>query len=365
MDKLLYLYKGWRLYFAGLPGFGRNFTRDSIISALLTNDAAMLGDQLRFCADSQGQQPNSYDGEEPGKIHHEIPATVIAGLSTKYNACDTTALFLIGHRRYFELTADRSLIKSQEKNIKMAVSYILNHLRDDFFIEDPSYCGAAHFALKVTYWKDSCLPKRVNGQPVYPVIYPLADVQNISALRSASALLGDSSLKIKAQKMVRKLMDLFDQERGIFYIAKDSAGSISGAASDSLHLLYYLEPGDLSSDVLEKLVDSSKVLETKIGYRTLDQQTAQYSSDPYHSKTVWPFEQALINIAATRFGLSAAAEVSSRIIERLRMDQGFDPEIYEMVTDLGERGGCDTQLWTIAAKRYFASLLSNDSLFKN
>ena len=38
-------------------------------------------------------------GEEPGKIHHELPGVKQDGLWTTYDACDTTALFLLALAR--------------------------------------------------------------------------------------------------------------------------------------------------------------------------------------------------------------------------------------------------------------------------
>ena len=178
-----------KLYKAGLPGFPRNFTRDSIISAILLQNAQMLRDQLIFCARKQGKKKNPHTGEEPGKIFHEYPGVEIRKQSTLYNACDTTALFIIGHKIYYDLTKDTSLIKSQKGNILMAVNYIINHLKEGLFFEDPKFSGAKKFALRVTYWKDSVLLGRRGGNPSYPASFFLAHIQNMHALRCAEKIL--------------------------------------------------------------------------------------------------------------------------------------------------------------------------------
>ena len=186
IDKLKANYKGFDLYRAGQT-YSANFSRDSIISALLKQDPEMLKNQLSFCAYEQGKKRNPLTGEEPGKIHHEFPGfKMINGLYTTYNACDTNALYLIGHYTYQKLTKDNSLAEEQKKNIEQATNYILRHIDENgFFIEDPKFCGNDKFALKVTYWKDSCLIDRDNGMPDYPVVYTLPHIQNLDGLRKS------------------------------------------------------------------------------------------------------------------------------------------------------------------------------------
>ncbi len=355
MQNLLEPREGLTLYNAGLPHFPRNFTRDSIISAYLFHDPAMLRDQLIFCARKQGVRADPQSGEDPGKIFHEYPGFPIGDKLTTYNACDTTALFLWGHELYLRWTGDRSLSEGQAPAIRAAVGYILRHLRSNLFWEDPSFSGADSFALRVTYWKDSQITGRREGKPVYPVAYTLAQAQNLAGLRSAGRILQDRSLIAQAERMVGSLQRLWDQDLENFYIAYDKDGPIRGISSDGLQLLFYLEPGDLFAEELRALSSSSACLETPIGYRTLEPKRSGGDLESYHSKTVWPFEQALIFEAARKFHLPRVAEVSRRITSELSRGEGVDPEIYE----LGEQGfrpaGCSTQLWTIAAKEYFAA----------
>ena len=54
-------------------------------------------------------------------------------------------------------------------------------------------------------------------------------------------------------------------------------------------------------------------LETSIGYRTLSSSASNHVTDSYHSKTVWPFEQAIIHNSGRRFGLDRIVEISGRI----------------------------------------------------
>lgn len=355
LDKLKISNNGLFLYKAGLPALPGNFTRDSIISGILMQNPESLGQQLSFCASKQGKLKNSLTGEEPGKIFHEYPGVEIKGrgnLTTKYNACDTTALFLIGHDIYQKLTQDDTLAKNQKENIKQAVEYIKRHINEEgAFIEDPKFSDAKNYALKVTYWKDSSIYGRKTGEPSYPVVYTLAHIQNLRALKSALFSLKDDSLNNYINLMKKFLNQrLIDRENGTFYLAIDKKGVISTVSSDNLHALFYLDKEDISEKDLNVIVSSSKSLETDLGYRTLPKTEADSMfKDGYHSRTVWPFEQALINIGARKFGLSHVEEVSRRTLRHLNTN----PEIFILSGEGSSKGGNDPQLWTIAARKSF------------
>lgn len=355
MKRLKIRQEGFTLFQAGLPNFPRNFTRDGIISAILTRNHIMLKHQLGFCALKQGTKRDPYTGEEPGKIFHEYPGVRFRGLSTEFNACDTTALFLIGFEFYEKIAGDRSLRSKYRKNINAAADYILSHLKDNMFIESPKFCGSDRFALRTTYWKDSVLLGRENNGIKYPVVYTLAHIQNMRALRGAAKLLGSHNLEKKSEEMMEGLYRLFDLQLGEFCIAVDSQGPIRAIDSDSLHALFYLSPHDITYSQVRKIADSSKVLETSLGYRVLDPKAALKIRYGYHARTVWPFEQAIINIGARKFGLKHVEEVSSRITKWLDTDS----EIFILDGKNVKKGGCDPQLWTMAAKTYFKSPKKN------
>ena len=342
------------LYRAGRD-FQGNFARDGIISAILMQDAEMLQQQLLFCAERQGKKRNPFNGEEPGKIFHEDQGMIINGLSTKYNACDASALFLIGHENYQRMTGDSNLARSQKTEIEAAVENIRRHIRKDgAFVEDPNFSGNERFALNVTYWKDSELPDRENGQPSYPVIYPLAHIQNMRALKSVSSLLKGIDLDEEISRMRDYLTSqLFDEEKGLFYLAIDSKGPISAVSSDSLHALFYLDREDITENQLERIVASSKILETLWGYRSLSEEDSKKVKDPYHAKTLWIFEQAMISVGARKFDLGHVEEVSSRTGTYLKTIPDMNPEILDLNGEGMENAGNDPQLWTIAARDYF------------
>lgn len=352
-------YEGFSVYHAGHPYYPRNFSRDALYAGLIAEDIRQIERQVLFSAFRQGKEVSPVTGEEPGKIHHEWPGVEVtergervAGYSTEYNACDTTALYIMSLRWYCDRT-DGQLCKTQRENLLRAISYIERHLMNDLFYESPLYANAQRFALGATHWKDSGLPNRAQG-PAYPVVYPIVQAMYIRAMRDAAYLLNEPKFTERAEAMLRELMRLFDGSLGGFPLALDERGPIRLVGSDSLHLLFFLEPGDLPQNFIERIVAASSVLETPYGYRTLA--PVEFAANPYHTNTIWPFENAVIHHAAKKFGLSRVQKVSGRI-RRLLAPNSF-PEYFLLHgnEDLPQPAGSNPQLWTIAAQKYFLLL---------
>lgn len=350
---------------AGLPGYPSNFTRDSIHSFIFNQNLGRLRDQLQFNSESQAKDKDPFSGAEPGKFHHQLPCVLIRNHSTAYSASDVTAWGLVGFEDYFIHTGDSSFLKEHEFNIRMGTDYILNHLTSDYLFEDsPQFAGADNFALKVTYWKDSQLPQRENGEPDYPVVYWLADVQNIAGMRSSARLLHSNDLLSVASKMVESLDGLFDEDLGTYPVAVDQQGPVRVVSSDGLTSFYFLEPEDIGVDRLSRVIQTSAILETPVGYRVLSEEAAEEMEDKYHADTVWPLEQATIHAGARKYRHWAQAhgflklaeelghvmEVSSRVINFL---EGHNAEIFILRDGHIEKVGCDPHLMTLAAKSYF------------
>lgn len=366
--------EGLTLYRAGLSpvsatgGYVSNFTRDSILSAVIGRDAGMLRDQLKFGALLQARKKDPKTGAEVGKYHHESPGVEIRGLSTLYNGSDTTAWALIGHGVYEDLTGDERLAGECRSNIARGADYILTHLNSDgLFAEDPKFSGADNFALKVTYWKDSELPDRTEGEPLYPIVYTLAHIQNMAGLRSAARLLSSLELLNNAETMRMGLQRLWNTDLCTFNIAMDQKGAVSAISSDSLNALFFLEPTDFLYEQAQAMISSASVLETSAGYRVLDPETALRVADKYHADTIWPPEQAVIHSGARKhrkwaervghtplaYSLRGVEAVSARVVPYL---EGNNAEIFVIENGQIRPAGCDPQLWTVETKVYFNSV---------
>ncbi len=336
------------LYRAGLPGYASVFARDSILSCLLMQDISGMQHILEYCIKKQGEKMDPLSGEEPGKIFHELPAMKIRNLFTEFNASDTTALFLIG-LDYYDRKMNDNFAKENYDSIEGAVSYLLNHIKDSLFIENPKFCNAERFALKTTYWKDSSLIDREDGEPAYPIAYSLLQAQVTAALRSGANLTGQKRLNDTASQLNKALWnELYDKKLKMLAIGKDKRGLISASTSDGLHALYYLSKEDVPKERLEEIVEKSRALETPIGYRT----AYLPAGDEYHFGSVWPFEQAFIHAASRKFGLEHAKEVASRVVNAVGSDN-HEYLLYHEKTGKTEKKGCNPQLWTVAAKSYF------------
>lgn len=353
LEQLAQTRDGLQLYNAGLPAFPRNFTRDSVIAALLYDDMAMMAAQIRFGALHQGQRNDATSGEERGKIFHEYPGVRLRDRSTQFNGCDTTGLWLYGLAQHEVQAGNLTLLSELHPQVRRAIDYLLAHVDErGLFVESPSFCGAERFALRVTYWKDSVVFGRKGGEPTWPAVFTLAHVQNMAGLRAIGELLGDEPLLATAQNMLSALDLLWDDALGGYVVALDGAGPIRVVTSDLLHMLAYLRVGDLSAETLTALSRTSQTLETDLGYRAMPAGASRQVDYDYHAKTVWPFEQAMIHLGASRFGLQHVQQVSQRVVPHIQHNA---PETLKAEPDVHSRS-CDPQLWTVAARDYFARI---------
>ncbi len=343
------------LYCAGAPRYAANFSRDSLTYALLAEDLDALRAQVEFSAGRQGRRRDPETGEEPGKIHHELPGARIRDLSTAYNACDTTALFVIAVgelARHGEL----GIAQRYRENVARAVGYFHEHIYDGVFHEDTKQSGGERFALKVTYWKDSDL--NVAGEmkePTYPIAYALPHFQCQAALRCAARLLGSGELEEIADEMTARGFETFWRDDHFAVAVERHGAVVDPPSSDSLHSLLYIRPGDIARPDAQRLVHYSEQLATPYGYLAGLAQADDV--DEYHTRWVWVHEQSLLHSAARRHGLDRAEEVATRIVPTL--DRGF-PELIDPSSG-GPRGN-STQLWSIGAHVYFGRARTREAL---
>jgi hypothetical protein len=346
-------------YSAGYPSYPRNFSRDTLISGLLASRPDILNSQLEISAQHQGKRDNLLTGELEGKIHHEQPGARMRGKFTTYNACDTAGLFLIGAEGLSYLNSDlfTAFIKRRIDRLEKAAAYILRQVEDDNIFRDDAPLGAEGYALRVTYWKDSILPDP-NGkvEPVYPVFYPQAHFIAARGLLSASRLLRDDSLFKTSERMFESGIKTSMREDG--YLAyEDEVDKLRQPSSDELHSLAYIPSEYADLMPLEAISQrAAEHLATPYGYLCTPLDVAENLSDKYHGDKVWIFEQAAIHYGATKFGLADEARVASGVAghiydgqELLGIAQAKSKEFSAIPM------GNDRQLWSVAAKIYFAS----------
>ena len=336
------------LYRAGLPGYESNFSRDSLVYGFLADDVAALRAQLAFSARHQGRRADPDTGEEPGKIHHEYPGVRQSNLWTTYDACDTTALFLLAIADLVN-RGQKDLLRRYRSNIERALEYVFSHLIDDVFHEDSRRADADRFALAVTYWKDSELNlPDPHSPPGYPIAYSLVHFQYKAALKAIGDATRSSELLAWANSLTQRGLATF-WEGDHFRVATRGTTTVAdGPSSDSLHTLLYLDPEDIPRSDAMKIVAYSEQLVCRCGY--LPALPLSESVDPYHTRYVWVHEQALLYEAARRHELEWAQQISARILPAFR--NGF-PELVDPTAKKPATAGNPTQLWSVGAFLYF------------
>lgn len=355
-------------YAAGFPHYPRNFSRDTFIAGIVASNPGLLASQLSVSSKRQGVEQNPNTGEMPGKIHHEYPGVTLNGGDkyTTYNACDSTALFLIaaeGLMRLEEPAYDSFMERDSDK-IKSAVDYILAHVElDGLFWERPPK-GSGGFALKVTYWKDSILPHADGkAEPVYPVVFSLAHFIAARALQSASIILGDDSLGDVSDTMFQTGIKEFIRPDG-FTVYRDSSDSLDQVSSDELNALAYIPNAYGYLLPLDAIQKRAKLLETPFGYMCTPLDVSLQLSDRYHGDAVWVADMAMVHYGATKFDLQTEAGVAASVAEHIGEGQElFSVYVGDTGTVTPVPAGCNKQLWSIAAREYFAarSALSTSS----
>lgn len=341
---------GHSCYSAGLPGYPENFTRDTLISGIIAASDTLLDSQLPVSSELQGVKYDPMSGEEPGKIHHQSTGVVVnAPYNSKYNACDTSALYVTGVeiRQQQNVGASDEPLARYRANVERAVGYIARHVdQDGIFWEYPPP-GADHYSLKVTYWKDSIVPSASGKEePTYPVAYALAHFQNARGVLAAADILDRPDLRELADEMFRQGIGRFVTEKA-FCVSEDGDGRLEQISSDELHALAYIPPAYASLLPLHAIRDRASSLVTGAGIACTPEAVSQALADRYHGYVVWPFEQAMINYGANKFGLDDIKEVTRRCVPYIGKGQElFGPD--------GKPLGNDLQLWSVAAKIYFS-----------
>jgi glycogen debranching enzyme len=340
------------LYTAAWPGYTSVFPRDQFYYAFLANDIPALKAGVAFSAEHQGTRSDAMTGEEFGKMPHEFPGVLMRERISTYNACDTSALFLLAMARLANLE-QQSTFPDLRDHAEAAISYINSHIYDGLFHEDTKQSGADRFGLNVTYWKDSELNTE-NGavEPKFPVVYSLAHFQNAMAMLEAGQMLGDEKTqKMGAFMISRGLQELWKDDH--FVVAKQADGLVADPpSSDSLHSLYFIPPGLIDGQKVQAIEDYSRKLETAGGYLPTVLNKGVEVEDDYHTRYVWTHEQAVIHEAARRHKLNRALTVSAGIIPVFEHEF---PELADAQNDFTPAGNLD-QLWGYGAYLHFANL---------
>lgn len=339
-------------YIAGLPGYPRNFSRDALLAGILAGNERLLLNQLAISCKYQGTANDPITGEEPGKIHHEYPGYPLRQpyLST-YNACDTTALYLIAidYLGRLNMAAQQQFVLINHKSVELAVLYLQRHIHDDIFWEYPP-AGAPQYSLRVTYWKDSIMPRASQQEePAYPVTIALAHFQAARGLLAAASIMEKPELGHAAQRMYERGISTFITPTA-FCIAQDSVGRLEQPSSDELHCLAYIPTDYVHHLPITAIWSRTEPLITAAGISCAPRDVSCTLTDTYHGYMVWIFEQAFLHYASSKFGLPDLAAITERCVAHIGDGQEL-LSVEPLIAPLGNTH----QLWSVAAKEYFGT----------
>lgn len=308
-----------KVFDAGIPWFTSPFGRDSLITAretlLLNSEPARHC--LGFLAKLQATEHDTWRDAQPGKIMHELRRGELA-LSGQiphtpyYGSVDSTPLFLILFKDYYDWSGDKEFVVAHKQNIMRAVEWLTKwaDMDNDGFIE---YIRAADTGLENQGWKDSAYSvTHTDGRKALAPI-ALSEVQGYAyhAKRSAARLLqiaGEYNLADELHDSADKLKKLFNEkfwmeEEGFFAMALDAnKEQVKSITTNPGHCLWSgIADEDKGKKAGERLLEQDMF--SGWGIRTLSKQAINYNPMSYHNGSVWPQDNILVAFGLKKYGL--------------------------------------------------------------
>ncbi len=331
---------------AGYPRYHTLFGRDSLISAwqMLRVDPAIAKATLQMLANHQGTEVNPRAEEEPGKILHEFsldPQRSDVELAhwdfPYYGSIDSTPLFIVVARAYYQTTQDYSFLRSIWSNILAAYRWITvsGDGDGDGYVE---YLRMNPWGLFHQGWKDS-VEDHLGIEPPVAMVeaqgYTYAAFQNLIFLEKA---LGENNVADKLAVRSEALKTRFNEDywmrrESCFALALDGDKRQKAVVtSNPGHLLF---TGIVASDKVKPLVSRlfQADLWTSYGIRTHSDREPDYDPYSYHKGSVWPHDNWIICKGLLNLGFTFQADRIKAALLKAFKELGGIPELYAVVDD--------------------------------
>ncbi|MFC5801905.1 glycogen debranching N-terminal domain-containing protein [Streptomyces formicae] len=357
---------------AGIPWFLTLFGRDSLLTSyfLLPYRPRTAEHTLLALAAAQGAGYDSFRGEQPGRIVHEVRHGELAAFrqvpyGRYYGSVDATPLFLVLLGAHAETTGDTSLALRLESHARAAVDWMLTDgglTGHGYLVYRPDAQGLVN-----QNWKDSagavCFTDGTQAEG--PIAVCEAQGYAYDALvrtaRLARTVWHDADWAQELETAAAGLRERFHRDfwmpgQDFPALALDGEGrQVDALASDAGHLLW---SGILGQPHGERV--GRRLLEPDFfsgwAIRTLASGQAPYHPLSYHRGSAWPHDNAVIALGLARYGLDgelralASGLTATAALHRYRLPEvlaGYGRE--EHATPVPYPHSCSPQAWAAAA----------------
>ena len=304
---------------AGVPWFLTLFSRDVLVTSLMTSLDGAWVSQGSLAATSQRQasgRDDFYDAE-PGKLPHELRRGElahrhkIAQSPIYYGAHDAPALFCLALWNAWRWTGERALIHDYLDTARAALRWCdeLGDRDGDGLLE---YATRSPVGYRNQSWKDAgdAIVHADGSQPSLPIA--TIELQGyLFAARLAMAELlaeaGDADAARRTREAAIELRRIVEERYwlpsdGYYAMALDGQKrQVAGIGSNPGHLLWCGLPSSERAKLLAERVLKPDLF-SGWGLRTLSAENPAYNPLSYQRGSVWPHDTALVAAGLFRYG---------------------------------------------------------------
>jgi len=325
-----------RLLAAGIPWFVALFGRDVLISSYQARAfrPELMTDALAALAARQGLIDDPGNGEQPGKILHEVRFGDLpwlgegtsGGVRPYYGSADSTPLFLIMLGEAMRWGAPREVLEALLPPARAALQWLRGP-------GDPDRDGLIEYAsigprsLVNQGWKDSENAVQFADGRLATAPIAVVEVQGYAyrARRELAAVLDHLGFHAEAADLAAEAAQLrsvirhrywhpgSDGAPGYFAMALDGdKRQVDSITSNMAHLLWCGVPTQSEAEQVAAHL-ASPAMASGWGLRTLSDQMAGFNPISYHVGSVWPHDTVLACEGLRRYGLD---DVAMRLAEQ-------------------------------------------------